>query len=145
MSESGDCDLWLFRDYIEAHLKLDGFRHDSTSTPMTSIVALGKLKLPKSQGELAHAVRTYLQYFHKQKPGYDYWLQYLTPFEAQARALLIELLTASTSLRFEVPLTDDQLREVLKYSVSASWLVYTALLEQYSSSDGPTDISDVPF
>lgn len=148
MTQNHNDDLNAFRKFIEDELDLSALPEEDTSDPFAKLdegrKLYGLVTPSLDRAKLEQDIQRIWTALQKTERAGLNPMYLVTPIEEETRSILRELILAS--LRPNVPaLSDDQLRDIISYSITSGWLVLASLLSQYedgfNDSDDSTDDS----
>jgi hypothetical protein len=140
-------DLSVFRRFIEDSLDLSDFFTEDTDEDSIRELDKGRNLIgfvPDSfePENLEQAIKRIWTSLQAEKPGPRYWQHHLSSLERDTRVILQELLLTNLYCHFNGPLTEQQFRSVIAYSMTAGWLVMGGLLAEYAPDDIDMDEPD---
>jgi hypothetical protein len=130
-----------FRKFIDESLDLAGLERSRTP-PEGAPDLTGYNPALADHEALTRDIRQAWNRLHREKPGQSYWAFRLSPLELETRGVLEEMILARLQKRFTSVPTEGDLRLMIAYTMTLSWLILSVLEEKYAP---PKDDSDIEF
>jgi hypothetical protein len=147
MDTDDEGDLSAFRKFIDDSLNIAGIGDSPIPKGMSDFTrynpALGDHKA------LQRDIRQAWNALHREQPGKTYWGYRLTPLELETQGILQEMILTQLQKRFTGAPTEDDLRSMIAYTMSLSWLILGVLEEKYAppydDDVTPSNLTDIEF
>ena len=146
MAEDGD--LSAFRKFIEESLDVAGLGDSAHRVPPDSMSDLMRYNLALADHRaFQRDIRQAWNALHREKPSQTYWGFRLTPLQLETRVIVQEMILARLQKRFSSTPTEDELRSMIAYTMSLSWLILGALQDKYAppGHDSDINLNDIEF
>lgn len=137
-----------FRKFIDASLDLAGLPLERRQTPPDGAPDLTRYNPALADYEaFVWDIQQVWKKLHREKPGQTTWGSRLTPLELETRGVLQEMILSRLQKRFASVPSETDLRSMIAYTMTLSWLILNALEEKYAPPDDvtPSDVSDIEF